>query len=129
MLKIFFDGGCRPNPGAIEVAVVARGELHLRTALGSGSSERAEWLALLAAIDVARQIEARDIILLGDCAGVIAQANGDARGRSPDAIECARVVANQCRLFDRLRVRHIKRTQNLAGIALDRLRQAPAARR
>ena len=28
-LKVYFDGGCRPNPGPIEAAVVLRGAVHV----------------------------------------------------------------------------------------------------
>jgi ribonuclease HI len=45
-LKIFFDGGCRPNPGRIEVALVARGMTYFDDDLGCGSSSDAEWIAL-----------------------------------------------------------------------------------
>lgn len=115
MLKIYFDGGCRPNPGMMECAVVVSGVLHHRKKLGHGTSEQAEWHALLHAIEVARCVGERDIVLLGDSAGVIAQANGQARCRLPEL----RDQFEQARLdFDRVRVRHVRRNQNLAGIAL-----------
>lgn len=53
-LKILFDGGCHPNPGRIEVAVVARGATYFIDDLGSGNSTDAEWLALLEALRLAR---------------------------------------------------------------------------
>lgn len=46
-IKIFFDGGCRPNPGRIETAVVARGITYYRRDCGVGSNNDAEWLALI----------------------------------------------------------------------------------
>ena len=120
MLKIYFDGGCRPNPGTMESAVVARGTLDHRPDLGQGTSEQAEWHALFHALDVARALGARDVLLLGDAIGVIDQATGAARCRSPalrDRFDQA------IKDFDRVRVRHVKRTQNLAGIALGLARQ------
>ncbi len=120
MLKIYFDGGCRPNPGTMESAVVARGAFDHRPDLGQGSSEEAEWLALLHALDVARASGARDVLLLGDAIGVIHQARGEARSRSPELRDrFERGVKD----FDRVRVRHIRRNQNLAGIALGQARQ------
>ena len=83
-MKIFFDGGCRPNPGEMQVAVVARGVVHHVASLGHGSSEQAEWLALLHGLRVAEATGERDILLLGDAAGVIAQANGAAKCRNAD---------------------------------------------
>lgn len=119
--KIFFDGGCRPNPGAMEAAVVVRGKLHHRPVMGTGSSEEAEWLALLYALEVAAELNLREIVLLGDAAGVIDQIQGAAKGRC-FAQHLAR-FQSEAELFDAVRLRHVRRSQNLAGIALERLRQ------
>lgn len=119
--KLYFDGGCRPNPGEMEAAVVVNGKLHHRAGLGRGSSEEAEWLALLRALELAGELGLRDIILLGDAAGVIAQANG--------ASKCRNFPHHQARFseaaagFASVRLRHVSRMQNLAGIALERKKQ------
>ena len=117
-LKIFFDGGCRPNPGEMQVAVVARGMVHHMGGLGRGSSEQAEWLALLHALNVAELTGAREILLLGDAKGVIAQANGTVRCRN---IVGLAQFQQRSAAFERVRVRYIRRNQNLAGIALARI--------
>lgn len=117
-MKIYFDGGCRPNPGQMQVAVVARGVVHHVVNLGHGTSEQSEWLALLHALRLAATTGERDIVLLGDAAGVIAQANGMAKCRNPENLE---QFQRQAATFDRVRLRHIRRNQNLAGIALARL--------
>ncbi len=98
-----------------------RGTVHLRADLGAGSSGDAEWLALLHALEVARAAGETDLLLLGDSASVIDQAKGAApmlvsphyKGRFADLIAG----------LDRIRFRRIKRTQNLAGIALEQVRQ------
>ena len=46
-VKVFFDGGSRPNPGHMEAAVVIRGVEYLFEDLGIGTNTDAEWLALL----------------------------------------------------------------------------------
>ncbi|HMN54813.1 MAG TPA: ribonuclease HI, partial [Sphingopyxis sp.] len=78
--KIYFDGGCRPNPGPMEIAVVTGGVATIERDIGAGSSLDAEWLALLAALRLARARALADFVLLGDAAAVIAQAAG--RGRA-----------------------------------------------
>ncbi len=124
LLKIFFDGGCRPNPGEMQVVVVARGVVHHAAGLGRGSSEQAEWLALLHALRVAEMTGEREILLLGDAMGVIAQANGAARCRDIACLEqFERLVAG----FERVRVRYIRRNQNLAGIALGKIAERARA--
>ena len=119
--KVYFDGGCRPNPGTMETMVVARGESHHRADHGLGSSEEAEWLALLDAVVLARSLGLRDILLLGDSAGVVAQAQGEGRSRNFPQHRAAFAAAVGG--FAHWRLRHIPRNQNLAGIALARLRR------
>ena len=119
--KVYFDGGCRPNPGAMETMVVVRGEAHHRADLGAGTSEEAEWLALLDAVALAEALGLRDILLLGDAIGVVAQAQGEAKSRNFPEHRAAFAAAVAG--FERWRLRHLPRGQNLAGIALARLRR------
>ena len=120
-LKLFFDGGCRPNPGMIETAVVARGVTHHRPDRGYGTNNDAEWLALLHAMARAVELSATDIVLVGDSALVLNQANEVWPCRS-DALrvhlEAFRALAPS---FASVRFRQVGRSQNLAGIALERV--------
>jgi len=111
----------------METAVVDRGRLYLRPNAGLGTSDRAEWLALLDALRIAGDLGERDILLLGDALGVIDQAVNGARCASPDLRECRDRFEQGSRLFERLRLRHVKRSHNLAGIALGQLRQGRRA--
>ena len=117
-LKIFFDGGCRPNPGRIEVAAVVRGVAHVRNDLGEGTNTEAEWLALIHALELAHALDERDFELVGDATTVIDQANGLAKCRSG----VLRVHLERFRALALHRppaqIRWIGRAQNLAGIAL-----------
>ena len=119
-MKVFFDGGCRPAPMGMEVAVVMAGRSIISRDLGPGSAMDAEWLALIEAKRLAYQHDLVDPILMGDAAAVIAQANGSVR--------CPSAYLHHFHAFralpwsaERVRIRHVKRTQNLAGIALARL--------
>lgn len=120
-IKLFFDGGCRPNPGPIECAVVRKGVAHYRHDLGNGSNSDAEWLAAIQALEIAVRNGDRDITLLGDSTLVVAQANRTAQCRSAE-LEGHRARFTELAVgFERLRIRHIGRAQNLAGIALAKL--------
>ena len=119
--KLFFDGGCRPNPGPIECAVVRKGVTHYRHDLGEGTNSDAEWLAAIHALEIAQLEGDRDITLLGDSTLVVTQASGKARCRSADLEVHRNRFAELAERFDRVRIRHIGRAQNLAGIALARL--------
>ena len=120
-LKLFFDGGCRPNPGMMETAVVARGVTHHRPDLGHGTNNDAEWLALIHAAEVAAGLDAADIILVGDSALVLSQAKRTAPCRS-DALRVHLARFDMLvPAFASVRFRQVGRAQNLAGIALERV--------
>lgn len=121
-VKVFFDGGCRGNPPAMEIAVVAAGRTTILRDLGPGTSTDAEWLALIHALTLARALDLPDMVLLGDSADVVAKANGrvPCRGDAARHLERFRALAAA---GTPPRVRHVKRAQNLAGIALARLRR------
>jgi ribonuclease HI len=126
-LKIYFDGGCQPNPGIMQTAVVVRGQNYVAHDIGWGSNNDAEWLALIAAVRVARTIGETDVLLLGDSALVVTQANRVARCRNARLQEHFDMFRDLTASMPTLRIRKIKRSQNLAGIALasaNRLREA-----
>lgn len=123
-MKIFFDGGCRPNPGPLHTAVVAGGRSWLRGLdgeLGEGDNNEAEWLAVLHALEIAASMALHDVTLLGDSAVVVNQARGIAPCRSARLRERLAAFHVLKAGFDRVRLRRINRSQNLAGIALERL--------
>jgi ribonuclease HI len=116
-VKVFFDGGCRPNPGPIEAAVVMRGVAHLFDDLGSGTSNDAEWVALIQGLELAQAAGLRDIELIGDALDVINRARsvlktGHAVSRHEETLNLLLAKARPAR------IRWIKREQNLAGISL-----------
>ncbi len=118
-LKVFFDGGCRPNPGPIEAAAVIRGETYLFEDLGQGTNSDAEWTALIRALDLAQSLGLNDVELVGDALEVVQDANTALqRGEARSAHEAAFLtLAAKARPA---RIRWIRREQNLAGIALAR---------
>ncbi len=118
-VKVYFDGGCRTAAGIMETAVVVRGRTWVERDLGPGTSMDAEWLALIRAVEVAGELGLTDALFLGDALGVILPATG--------ALKCRAAFAHHLERLKRvsgeagaLKIRHIKRTQNLAGIALAR---------
>lgn len=116
-LKVFFDGGCRPNPGPIEIAVVVRGVAHIFEDCGSGSNSDAEWLALIRAMEVCRDRGLTEVELIGDAVEVIRQANRALQHGQGSQPHAARFLALAAEVAPS-RIRWIRREQNLAGIAL-----------
>lgn len=124
--KLWFDGGCRPNPGVIETAVFAAGRAHFRDDHGHGDNSDAEWLALIAALELARGLGWRDVVAIGDSTLVVTQASGAGRRVSARFHAYHAQVRALAAGFARVRFRQVRRGQNLAGIALDARRSGVA---
>lgn len=114
----FFDGGCRPNPGRMEAAVVSRGRSWFHDDLGIGDNNEAEWAALLRAVTLAVSDGALDALFLGDSVLVIGQASGRQPCRSPQLAPYLTAFNSGAAAIPRVRLRHVPRSKNLAGIAL-----------
>ena len=123
-VTVFFDGGCRPNPGPMGTAVVIGGRSHFGTDLGDGDNNAAEWSALLHAAELAVAAGADDVLFVGDSALVVEQASGRQRCRSPHLRPYLAAFRTLVTPIARVRLRHVPRFKNLAGIALAR-RDAP----
>lgn len=121
-VKLFFDGGCRPNPGPIEIAVVVRGQTYLKTGTGVGTNDDAEWLALLYALDIARDLGIGEPLFVGDSTLVVKQAGGAWPCRSPNLQPHVAAFRRKSQAFDRITMRYVRRSHNLAGIALEAAR-------
>jgi ribonuclease HI len=126
-MKVFFDGGCHPNPGPMEAAVVIRGKAHVRLGLGTGDNNQAEWLALLLGLELATAAGLQDVTFVGDSTVVVEQAWGRWRCTSPQLEEYLAAFRAGAAAIPRLRLRQVQRAKNLAGIVLAR-RRDPAAR-
>lgn len=116
--KVFFDGGCRPNPGRIEVAVVIGGKVHHFGELGIGSNTDAEWQALICAMELAQSLGLTGIELIGDSVDMVGKANAVWQAGRAEAGRQARFL-DLAEQAPPARIRWIKRQQNLAGIALN----------
>lgn len=120
-MKVFFDGGWRPATG-MEIAVVVHGRDYVRQGLGPGSAMDAEWLALLHAVELAADLGLHEPVFLGDSLAVVSQANATVRCPR-DHIRHHQALAALQPSSGRLRIHHVKRSQNLAGVALARLHE------
>lgn len=118
--KIYFDGGCRPNPGPMETAIAIRGTSHIRTGLAIGANGEAEWLALIHAAEFAIAQGLDDVVFLGDSMQVINQAKGIGKCRSPELRVHQAHFLTLAAGLTYVGLRHVPRSKNLAGIALQR---------
>jgi ribonuclease HI len=122
MTPIYFDGGCTPNPGIMEVAVAIGSSppAYHHKRLGRGTNNEAEWLALLWAMELAGDQELPEITLIGDSELVIRQAQGRydvCKGSLEQHYAQFRLMKEW---FDKVELRHVPRDQNLARQHIER---------
>ena len=96
---------------------MARGIAYVERDAGQGSSHAGEWLALLYAVRIAITLDAQAVDLIGDSVAIIRIARGEAKVRAGDEEYLASYRA-LIRAIPDLKLRHITRSKNLAGIAL-----------
>ena len=119
-MTLYFDGGARPQPGRMEIAVVVAGRVFIRDDIGDGDNCTAEWLALRYAAAIACVAGARDVVFIGDARTIVEQALGNWRCRSPQLQPHLAAYRQAIAGLARVHVRHVPRSKNLAGFELAR---------
>lgn len=114
---VHVDGGARGNPGPAAVGAVATGEEGELLAekgvyIGEATNNVAEYRAVLLAIELARELGARELEIVNDSELVARQIGGQYKvkhaGLRPLFVETMR----QLRGFDRWSVRNVRREAN-----------------
>ena len=121
-MQIYFDGGCKPNPGMMEICVVIddNGQPEPKTVfeLGQGTNNIAEWSALIWAASIAKDRGYKIVELLGDNITVINQAdnkwNIKERSFLPFKAEYLSLTKGI-----QVQLTHVPRAQNKAGTFLE----------
>jgi ribonuclease HI len=129
------DGGARGNPGPAAVAAVAAdpaGEVLLERSayIGEATNNVAEYKALLLGLELARELQAREVEVVNDSELVAKQISGEYRvkhaGLKPLYLQAMKAM----REFERASVRSVRRESNTRADALvnDALDAAASAR-
>ncbi|MFL5865515.1 MAG: ribonuclease HI family protein [Thermoleophilaceae bacterium] len=115
---VHVDGGARGNPGPAAAAAVATtpegDELSERSQfLGEATNNVAEYRALLLGLELARELEAREVEVVNDSELVARQIGGEYKvknaGLKPLFLDAMRAL----REFDRWSVRSVRREGNV----------------
>jgi ribonuclease HI len=125
---VYFDGACRGNPGPAAVGyaivtsdgVVAEGNERI----GNSTNNRAEYEALIRALEVARDHGFDEVDVRGDSELVVRQVRGEWNTNDPDLRERRVTALELLSGFDRWSLEHVPREINdradsLANEALD----------
>jgi ribonuclease HI len=120
---VHVDGGARGNPGPAATGVViespagdvlyAGGET-----IGVATNNVAEYRALLAGLERARELGATEVDVRGDSALVVNQVNGAWKIKEPHLRPLREDAVRALAGFDRWTLRHVRREHNADADAL-----------
>jgi ribonuclease HI len=129
-LTLEFDGGSRGNPGPAGIGVVVRAAdgtplVTLGRFIGRCTNNVAEYRALITAMEEAKKLGAKRIVIRGDSELIIKQMLGQYRVKHPDMKVLYDEAQDLINEFDDAKVQHNLRHKNeladkLANLAMDR---------
>ena len=130
IITLEFDGGSRGNPGPAGIGIVVRAGdrtplVTLGRFIGRATNNVAEYRALITAMEKARELGARNIVIRGDSELIIKQMRGEYRVKHPDMKELYDEAQSLVSDFDSVKIEHNLRHKNeladkLANLAMDR---------
>ena len=114
-VKIYSDGGARGNPGpaAIGVLICSESGEELQDhqeVIGHATNNVAEYRAVLAGLDLAQKLGAREVDYFVDSELVARQISGQYRVKTPHILELFLKVKEKARHFTSLKFTHVPRT-------------------
>jgi ribonuclease HI len=125
-----FDGGSRGNPGPAGIGVVVRAQdgtplVTLGRFIGRATNNVAEYRALICAMEQARTLGAKKVVIRGDSELIIRQMLGQYRVKNADLKELYDEAQSLIHEFDDAKIEHNLRHKNeladkLANLAMDR---------
>jgi ribonuclease HI len=122
-LTVNVDGGARGNPGPAAIAAVVRdagGEVVVERGerIGRATNNVAEYRALLLGIELAAELGAEELELVGDSELIVRQVEGRYKVKHADMKELHAQVKKALVPFGSWSIRHVKRAQNADADAL-----------
>jgi len=130
VLTLEFDGGSRGNPGPAGIGVVVRAAdgtalVTLGRAIGVATNNVAEYRALICALEQAKKLGGKRIVVRGDSELIIKQMRGEYRVKHPDMKRLFDEAQHLLHQFDEAKIEHNLRQKNeladkLANLAMDR---------
>src|SRR5262245_37608756 len=111
VLTLEFDGGSRGNPGPAGIGVVIRAAdgtplVTLGRFIGRATNNVAEYKALITALEEAKKLGAKKIIIRGDSELIIKQMLGQYRVKNPDLRDLYDEAQHLYHQFNEARIEH-----------------------
>lgn len=128
-LIIFTDGGARGNPGPAGIGAALKNEngeivAEISEYLGVATNNQAEYKALLAALEKARELRAETLECYLDSELIVKQLKGEYKVKNKGLLPLFFEVQNLSKAFQQISFSHVKRELNqeadrLANLAMD----------
>ncbi len=117
------DGGARGNPGPAAIGVVVSGPdgevvEEVAERIGPATNNVAEYRALLRALELARELGAAELEIIGDSELIARQVTGVYKVKHPAMKPLHEQAQAALRGFERWRIRTVPRAQNARADAL-----------
>jgi ribonuclease HI len=130
VLTLEFDGGSRGNPGPAGIGAVVRAAdgtplVTLGRFIGRATNNAAEYRALIMALQKAKELGAKRVVIRGDSELIVRQKRGEYRVKSADLRGLYEEAQALLRQFEHATIDHNYRHKNaladkLANVAMDR---------
>src|SRR5438067_10791672 len=116
-LTLEFDGGSRGNPGPAGIGVVVRAQdgtplITLGRYIGKATNNVAEYRALIIAMEEAKKLGAKKIVIRGDSELIVRQMLGQYRVKHPDMKLLYDEAQELIHEFDDAKIEHNLRHKN-----------------
>ncbi len=114
---VYIDGASRGNPGPAAAAFILTDssgtKLHAKSFfLGQATNNVAEYTAICKALEAARQIGAKELMVFSDSELLVKQVNGQYRVKSEQIRPLFRQAVNLLGQFESWKVQHVTREKN-----------------
>lgn len=117
-----FDGGSRGNPGPAAIAAVATNEGEVLAergeTIGVATNNVAEYRALLLAVELARELGATEVDLIGDSELIVKQVRGEYRVKDKNLQPLRAAAVAALGELEAWSIRNVPREHNAAADAL-----------
>jgi ribonuclease HI len=137
LITVEFDGGSRGNPGHAGIGIVLRAAdgtpiVTLGRFIGRATNNVAEYQALIAGLQKAKELGAKKLLIRGDSELIIKQMKGEYRVRHPELKPLYEEAYHLFHQFKEAKLEHNLRHKNtladkLANLAMDRKKEVTEA--
>ena len=114
ILYIYTDGACRGNPGPSAIGIVIYDKdkniiLEHKECIGEATNNRAEYAALIKALELATGLCRKEIVCFLDAEMVVRQLSGNYAIKNKELLRLFHILKDRERAFEKVTYNHVRR--------------------